>query len=514
MLLIVAGMLAAAAPASADRVYFGSNSTISYANLDGSGGGDLDAGAATLTGARGIAIDPAAGRIYWANGDGGPATISYAALDGSGGGDLPISGASVNVPTGVAVDPGAGRVYWANNQGPAAQAIAFANLDGSGGGYLNTTGATVTNPEGVAVDPAAGKIYWANESASISYARLDGSGGGDIDTSGASTAGRYLAGVAINPSNRRIFWASSPVNPSFEPQISYAEVEGSGGGDLPTGSATLDYPAGVAIDPARGLVYWANTGAFIGSGSISYAPVDGIGAGNLNLAGATTTPGIAYPALLKAPLGTGAPKLTAQIGLRPRFLTCDEGTWAADMPQAQLYRAPQHFSYQWLKDGQPIRGGTRSDIGVEGTGGGDYACQVTATNAGGSTTQTSRNQFVCCPPTPQAKAARVALVKRGKALLKLTCPAGTEPCAGRIRLNTVRPPRKGTKVASLSAIYGERSISIPPGRTQIVKVRLSRGAKARLRSSRRHRLSATLDGSAVERRTVRLELAPKRERRR
>jgi hypothetical protein len=68
---------------ASDRLYFGTGSTISYVNLDGSGGADLDTGAATVSPVRGIALDPAAGRIYWANSS--PANrISYANLDGSG----------------------------------------------------------------------------------------------------------------------------------------------------------------------------------------------------------------------------------------------------------------------------------------------------------------------------------------------------------------------------------------------------------------------------------------------
>src|SRR5690348_5485219 len=88
--LIAAGLLVlASAPAAlgADRVYWGNgdNNTISYANLDGSGGGgELNLAGATPSGPRGVAIDTAAGRIYWANQ--GNNTISYANLDGSGGG--------------------------------------------------------------------------------------------------------------------------------------------------------------------------------------------------------------------------------------------------------------------------------------------------------------------------------------------------------------------------------------------------------------------------------------------
>src|SRR6266540_732268 len=117
----------------------------------------------------------AADRVYWANG--GNDTISFANLNGTGGGDLGTSGATASAPSGVAIDPAAGRIYWANSN---ANKISFANLDGSGGGGdLNTTGATVNGPEGVAIDPAAGRIYWANYGDNkISFADLDGSGGG------------------------------------------------------------------------------------------------------------------------------------------------------------------------------------------------------------------------------------------------------------------------------------------------------------------------------------------------
>ena len=64
---IAAVLLAlAAAPAAfgADRVYWANgNNTISFANLDGSGGGaQLDISGATSNGPRGVDIDPVTGR--------------------------------------------------------------------------------------------------------------------------------------------------------------------------------------------------------------------------------------------------------------------------------------------------------------------------------------------------------------------------------------------------------------------------------------------------------------------
>src|SRR3954451_16863935 len=97
VLLIAVGLFAlAAAPAAlgADRIYWGNGATdtISYANLDGSGGGgELNLSGATPSEPRGVAIDSTTGRIYWANQEN--ATISYANLDGSGGGgEFNISG--------------------------------------------------------------------------------------------------------------------------------------------------------------------------------------------------------------------------------------------------------------------------------------------------------------------------------------------------------------------------------------------------------------------------------------
>jgi hypothetical protein len=170
---------------------------VSFARLDGSGGGDLNTTGATVATPSGVALDLAARRLYWANEDADK--ISFASLDGAGGGDLPTTGATVKIPSGIAVDAAGGRVFWANR---GADKISFARLDGTGGGDLNTTGATIRLPAGVAIDVDAGRVLWANRGdgasddahMSISFARLDGSGGGDVVRSdgrgGAANAGK------------------------------------------------------------------------------------------------------------------------------------------------------------------------------------------------------------------------------------------------------------------------------------------------------------------------------------
>ena len=306
-----------------ERVYWTHDNSISFVNLDGSGGGDLTTTGATVNDPEGVALDPAAGKIYWANH--GNSSISYANLDGSGGGDLNTTGATVSYPIGVALDPAAGKIYWANI---IANKISYANLDGSGGGDLVTTGAAVQEPEGVALDPAAGKIYWANTGGkSISYANLNGTGGSNLNTIGATV--NQPLGVALDPAAGTIYWLN------FANSISYANLNGTGGRDLITKQVEA---WGVALDPAAGRIYWADAN---GSNSISYADLDDVGGGNL----AVPYHENHFLALLKLPAAVGAPAVTRSGSV----LSCSRGAWAADLVGSFLYRAPRSFAYRWSR---------------------------------------------------------------------------------------------------------------------------------------------------------------------
>jgi len=361
----------AASARAADRVYWSNQGilhSISFANLDGSGGAQLSTTGATMSFPTGVAIDPTTGRIYWAND--GADTISFADLDGGGGGNLSIAGAPIGGPAGVAIDPGAGRLYWGDNGN---STISFAALDGSGGGQL--AGATPGFPSGVAIDTAAGRIYWADGgSGTISYAALDGSGGGDLTITGATLSSP--AGVAIDPVGGRIYWANFD-----DDSIAFAALDGSGGGDLTIAGATVSTPFGLAIDPVAGRLYWANRA----NHTIAFANLDGSSGGQLDVTGAT--PNLpSFLALLATPVGAGAPAVSGG-GQPGQELTCSQGSWAPDLTGSQLYRAPRSVSYQWRKDGEDVTGATQSTYTP--TTPGAYSCRVTATNAAGSASQTS-----------------------------------------------------------------------------------------------------------------------------
>ncbi len=355
--------------------------SISLANFDGSGGGDLVTSGATVDAPQGVAIDAAAGKIWWAN-CAGP--ISYANLDGTGGGgDLDTSGATVDCPQGLAIDPAGEKIWWTNSGDyvTCGGSISFAALDGSGGGDLDTSGATVDCPTGLAIDPAGGKIWWTNTgelsdcSGSISFAALDGSGGGDLDTSGATVD--CPTGLAIDLAAEKIWWTNYD-----DDSISSADLGGGGGADLDTGGgATVDGPWGLAIDAAAGRIWWTN----YDDDSISFANVNGSGGNDLDT-GTTIVDGPNFPVLLKKPVGDGDPAITG--GSTPGSeLSCSQGDWAPDLLESFLYRVPESFAYQWSLDGSDI-GGATSDT-YTATAEGDYRCIVTATNAAGSTSQTS-----------------------------------------------------------------------------------------------------------------------------
>jgi DNA-binding beta-propeller fold protein YncE len=343
-----------------------------------------------------VAFDPATGRIYWAN-DGGN-KISFANLNGSGGGDLTTTGATMNQPIGVAIDPAAGRIYWGNTGG--VTKVSYANLDGTGGGDVATGVATVNQPAGVAVDPAAGRIYWANVAGNkISFAYLNGSGGGDLFT-GVATVSAPV-GVAVDTAAGRIYWANQGGN-----KISFANLNGSGGGDLATTGATVNTPTGVAIDPAAGRIYWGN---FLSS-SISYANLDGSGGADLPTAGATSNHSV-FPVLLQAPRGAGVPVISGGTVVGAT-LSCTQGSWAPGLVASFDYRAPQSFAYGWSNSGTPIVGATSSSITASSPG--SYSCQVTASNQTGATAQSSAAFTVTATSPPPPVTPVVALPSLGR----------------------------------------------------------------------------------------------------
>ncbi len=264
-----------------------------------------------------------------------------------------------------------------------------------GGGQLNLTGATASGPAGVAIDQASGRIYSTNyNNGTISFANLDDSGGG---------------------------------------------------GQLPTTGAPINHPWGLAIDPVAGRVYWAN---FKG-GSLSFANLSGSGGGPLNVA--PLAPGLPdFPSLLEPPLGTSGPSVSGG-STAGSTLRCSEGTYAPDLLESFLYRAPQSFAYSWTRNGAPISHATASSITARAAG--SYACQVTATNHAGSAVQRSGSLTLALP-------LKVTTASLGNQKITLKTPSPVACVASPDKLTaTVSSKRKSTgaklKFSSVSFYIGK-----------------------------------------------------------
>ena len=141
----------------------------------------------------------------------------------------------------------------------------------------------------------------------------------------------------------------------------------------------MNQPAGVAIDAAAGKIYWANAGpGTTDANTISWAKLDGSGGGDLKTTGASVN-SASFPVLVESPLGKGAPAITggSVVG---SVLTCGAASWAADLPGEALYHAPQSTAFQWTARHEGIAGATASTLTAFVPG--SYGCRATAIQRG------------------------------------------------------------------------------------------------------------------------------------
>jgi PQQ-like domain len=366
LLMYAAAWLASAAFA-ADSIYWTSYTGpggLRVGDLGGAGASDLFTGESSPDG---VAIDPATGQIYWADTTSGK--IRVANLDGTGARDL-YTGESQ--PSGVAVDPAAGLIYWADAVSGSG-AIRVGNIDGSG---ARTLFANESYPVGVTIDPAAGKIYWGSyDTFKIRVGNLNGTGATDL-----FTGENYPTQLAIDPAAGKLYWTNE-----FGGNVRVGNLNGTGAASLYTGEGDV---GGVAIDPAAGKIYWTNWNL----GTVRVGSLDG-SAPAQSLYTGQTDPWMV--ALLRTPVGTGAPAVSGG-GAIAQTLTCGPASWAPDLLGGFLYRAPRSLAYQWTVDGAPIAGATTSSVLARTPG--DYRCEIIATNAAGSTGQTSAPTTISLPP--------------------------------------------------------------------------------------------------------------------
>lgn len=263
-----------AALGGAKKIYWvdaGAN-VIGRANVDGSGIEDVVTGG--LDKPCDLDVDPLAETLYW---------VEY------GSGKLrrrPIIGGRVedlftgtDRAQGVALDLAAGKVYWAENRPMSDNDwIRRANLDGSGIEELVTSGFE-DGPNSMAVYHDGGRIYWGEGGLDqIKHAALDGADVGTLFTFGYYSDG-VPSGVAVDSQGAKLYWV-------FRDKVQRGNLDGTGMETLISG---LVNPRGIALDVQAGKLYFADAT----TGSIERANLDGSNLQTI-ISGLDTPRGIAF----------------------------------------------------------------------------------------------------------------------------------------------------------------------------------------------------------------------------
>lgn len=201
---------------------------------------------------RGLAVDPAGGKIYWTSSDGyvaGNGTVRRANLDGSAIENV-VSG--MVYPYGTALDIASSQVYWIQQE---SNAIRRASFTGASNQSVYSLGGS-SYAFSVAINPLAGKLYWTDPgNGQVMRSNLDGTGAVPV---AALNQFSLDAGLAVNPYGGRLYWADT-----FNHAIYTSDLNG-GGAQVLFGSGQVSYAESIAFVPEPALA----TGALFVLGTI------------------------------------------------------------------------------------------------------------------------------------------------------------------------------------------------------------------------------------------------------
>ena len=206
---------------------------------------------------RGLGLDVAAGKMYWADagtytGNGG---IRRANLDGTFVENL-VNG--LPFVSDLELDVAAGKMYWAETAG---SSIRCANLDGSSTVDLFPG---ETAPYYLELDIPAGMMYWGEDFDTRIYrGRMDGTELIEEVVTGLN----HVRDIGLDLANDMIYFNERDLN-----QVRRTEV---GSGVLETLFTVPDggKPHGMALNVPEGMIYWTTTG----SDSVMRGTMDGSG---------------------------------------------------------------------------------------------------------------------------------------------------------------------------------------------------------------------------------------------
>ena len=191
-------------------------------------------------------------------------------------------------PDGVAVDAAAGHIYWTNMGVPNLNdgSIERADLDGQNRKMIVPEGATFT-PKQLHLDKKNGKLYWSDrEGMRVMRSNLDGSRVETLVQTGEGEADRrdltrWCVGITVDPKRGQIYWTQKGPDNAELGRVCRASI------DIPKGEKPahrsdievlfdhLPEPIDLELDLEHRVLYWTDRGDPPRGNTVNRAPIDG-----------------------------------------------------------------------------------------------------------------------------------------------------------------------------------------------------------------------------------------------
>jgi hypothetical protein len=206
----------------------------------------------------------------------------------SDGSDRKVIVTGCRFPDGIAVDVAAGHIYWTNMGVPKVNdgSVERANLDGRNRMTIVPQGGTFT-PKQIQLEKKSRKLYWCDrEGMRVMRADLDGSNIETVvDTSQGDPrpgpdASRWCVGVAIDVDGGKVYWTQKGPDNAGKGRICRAGI------DVPTGQTAsnradievlydgLPEPIDLDLDLNNRVMYWTDRGDPPRGNTVNRAPMD------------------------------------------------------------------------------------------------------------------------------------------------------------------------------------------------------------------------------------------------
>ena len=204
------------------------------------------------------------------------------------GSDRKVIVTGCELPDGIAIDVAAGHIYWTNMGSSVAVndgSIERADLDGGNRKLVVPRGATFT-PKQIQLDKPNGKLYWCDrEGMRVMRCNLDGTqietlveaGHGDGDRKDQT---RWCVGIALDPKRGQLYWTQKGPDNGELGRIFRAGI------DLPSSESPdertdievfydrLPEPIALELDLEHRVLYWTDRGDPPRGNTVNRASID------------------------------------------------------------------------------------------------------------------------------------------------------------------------------------------------------------------------------------------------